>query len=178
MTTVRETPTVRLPAAPGDPHALRAAFARIPQSVAGICALGDSGHPIGLVVSTLTMVSLNPPLALICVQAGSRTWSEMRSAPCIGVSVFAAAQEEVSRSLAARGTRRFENVDYQVADSSAVLVCGAVMWMECVRESETQVGDHQVAVLSIKSLSTLAEREPLVFHMSRYRKLDAGWPGP
>lgn len=174
MTTPSSCGRIRLPAVSDDAFSLRAAFSRIPQSVAAVCALNASSRPAGLVVSTLTAASLSPPLVLICVKTGSRTWRELREAPHLGVSVFAETQGETSRLLACGGERRFETLEHQVTAGGAVLVSGAVMWMECAYVSECQAGDHQVIVLRIETLSRSADREPLVFHLSRYRRLRAG----
>jgi flavin reductase (DIM6/NTAB) family NADH-FMN oxidoreductase RutF len=173
MTTLAAGPSVRLPTVPDDPRILRSAFSRIPQSVAAVCSLKGSGEPVGFIVSTLTVVSLSPPLVSICVQAGSRTWETLRTAPRIGVSILAETQSDVSRSLAAGGAHRFENVKHRVAESGALLISEAVMWMECARAAEIRAGDHHVVVLSIEALNVPTEREPLVFQSSRYRRLHA-----
>lgn len=172
MTTLAAgAPARQPPPLHNDTYALRAAFSHIPQSVVAVCALDESGELAGFVVSTLTPVSLNPPLVSVCVQFGSRTWSALRPVPRIGVSVLSETQSEISRSLASGGAFRFKNVEYRVSQAGAVFICDAVMWMECAHAAETQVGDHRIVILSVVAMNASAGAEPLVFHSSRYRRL-------
>ena len=66
---------------------LRASFACFPSGVAAVCALID-GEPVGMVMSSFTSVSLDPPLVSVCVDLNSSTWPRLRSAPWLGVSIL------------------------------------------------------------------------------------------
>ena len=53
---------------------MRQAFRDVPQPVAVVTGLSSSGQPLGMTISSLTSVSLAPPLVLFCAAVGSRAW--------------------------------------------------------------------------------------------------------
>ena len=159
--------------APADPAALRAAYACIPQGVTAICSLDSTGAPLGITASSLTTVSLDPPLICVAIGHTSTTWPLLRARPRLGVSVLSHTQNETGRTLAARTHDRFAGIDWHSTERGAVLLNGAVLWMECAIDSELPAGDHQIVLLRIHNLSAQPGRDPLVFHASRFRRLQA-----
>jgi 3-hydroxy-9,10-secoandrosta-1,3,5(10)-triene-9,17-dione monooxygenase reductase component len=57
--------------------AFRNALGRFPTGVALVTAALD-GEPAGLIVNSLTSVSLEPPLISFCPSRSSLTWARMR----------------------------------------------------------------------------------------------------
>ncbi|MER6531778.1 flavin reductase family protein [Streptomyces sp. NPDC001508] len=158
-------------APPGDPWGMRAAYARVPQGVSAVCGLSADGCPVGMAASSLTTVSLEPPLVSVCVANTSATWPRLRALPTLGVSVLAASQQEVCRTLGARDGDRFAGVPWQATGRGAVLVRGAALWLECSPREELPAGDHRIVLLRVESLGSRAGREPLVFHGGGFRRL-------
>ncbi|MFB6552472.1 MULTISPECIES: flavin reductase family protein [unclassified Streptomyces] len=154
-----------------DPGELRAAFACVPQGVTAVCARDNTGTPQGIAASTFTPVSLDPPLISLCVANTSTTWPKLRTLPRIGVSVLAHTQNDICRALAARTDDRFVGIEHHTTDEGAVLLHGAVLWMDCTLEAEMPAGDHQIALLRIQAITAEPARDPLVFHGSRFRHL-------
>ena len=154
----------------GDPTELRQAYGCFPSGVAAVCAL-DGEVPIGMAASSFTSVSLSPALVSICVQDTSATWPLLRNAARIGISVLAQEQHQVCRNLAARHGDRFADLEWSATGTGAVLIHGAVLWLECRVHSELSAGDHSIVLLEVTSLRATGERAPLVFHGSRFREL-------
>lgn len=160
-------------AAASDPLALRAAFGGIPQGVSAIGALDRGGRPRGLAASSFTSVSLDPPLVSVCMANTSTTWPVLRALPAIGVSVLSDTQAEASRALAARLPDRFADIHWYATAAGAVLLEEAVLRMECTLEAEVPAGDHTLVLLRIDAYEADPARAPLVFHASRFRRLEA-----
>ena len=158
---------------PPDQTALRAAFGCIPQGVTAVCALDGDGTPHGIAASSLTTVSLDPPLISLCMANTSRTWPRLRGLPRLGVSVLSHRQNAACRALAAQCDNRFADINWIATDDGAVLLDGAVLWMDCSVDNEMAAGDHQLILLRIHRLSARPELEPLVFHASRFHRLQA-----
>ncbi|ULR55625.1 flavin reductase family protein [Streptomyces deccanensis] len=157
---------------PTDPAVLRQAFGCFPSGVTALCAL-DAGTPVGMAASTFTPVSLQPPLVSVCVQDTSSTWPRLRRQSRLGLSVLAEGQDLVCRSLAARGGDRFAGVDWESGEDGGVYVHGANLWLDCSVHAELPGGDHTIVLLEIHGLKADPDREPLVFHGSRFRRLAA-----
>lgn len=153
-----------------DARLLRQAFGHFPSGVTAACSLVD-GDPVGMAVSSFASVSLAPPLVSLCVQDSSTTWPKLRGQR-IGLSVLAANQDQQCRALASKNGNRFASVSWQAGAEGAVFVDGAVAWFDCVPHSEVRAGDHTIVLLEIRRLWTDPGSEPLVFHGSRFRRLD------
>lgn len=163
---------IELESVTGDPVQLRRAYGCFPSGVTAVCALED-GVPVGIAASSFTSVSVDPPLVSVCVQNSSTTWPRLRALPRLGVSVLGQEQNAAAQQLAAKQGDRFAELDLTRTGDGAVLVHGAVAWLDCSIHSEVPAGDHSIVLLHIHALRALPEHAPLVFHGSRFRQLVA-----
>jgi flavin reductase (DIM6/NTAB) family NADH-FMN oxidoreductase RutF len=150
-----------------DVTRLRQTFGCFPSGITAVCGLVD-GTPVGMVASSFTSVSIDPPLVSVCVAKTSSTWPILRTAGRIGVSVLAADHEAVSRQLSSRAEDRFAGVQWDATPHGAVVLHGAPAVLECSLYEEVPAGDHHIILLRIESVSADPEIAPLVFHGSRY----------
>lgn len=164
-----EVIAVNLRVVPADPVELRAAYACFPSGVAALCAL-DGGQPVGLAASSFTPVSIDPPLVSVCSQKTSTTWPRLRQMLRLGVSVLADHQDEICRALAGKGDR-FRQVEWQQTGQGTVLVNDATAWFDCSIYREIEAGDHLLVLLEVHAMLADRQRQPLVFHHSRLRRL-------
>jgi len=155
-----------------QPNALRQAFGRFPSGIAALCAEVD-GAPQGIVASSFTVgVSMDPPLVMFAVQNTSRTWPVLRTAGRIGVSVLGSKHDGVCRQIASRDGDRFAGLSLHEAQTGALFLDDAALWLECSVENEVPAGDHAVVLLRVHGFSTHdSAHEPLVFHGSAFRNL-------
>ena len=149
---------------------LRRVVGAFPTGVAALAAVVDGG-PVGMVASSFTSVSLEPPLVSACVAHTSATWPTLRRATRIGVSVLGVNQEHVSRRMAAKGVDRFVGLDRRTTADGCVLLGGSAAWFDCTIDQEVRAGDHDIVVLRVHDLGFDPGVEPLVFHASTYRRL-------
>lgn len=152
--------------------ALRSIYSCFPSGVVSLCALCDN-EPTGMAISSFTSVSLNPPLISLSLQSGSSTWKAMENAPTFGLSVLGEEQDALCRQLSRKGIDRFQGVEWTSQPSGAVLIAGAVAWLECKLHHRFIAGDHEIAVLLVIAAQASPDAAPLVFHASRFRKLVA-----
>jgi flavin reductase (DIM6/NTAB) family NADH-FMN oxidoreductase RutF len=148
---------------------LRRAFSAFPSGVTAVCALVD-GAPVGLAASSFTSVSLEPPLVSVAFGLRSRTWSRLRNAPRLGVSVLAEEHAEYCRVLAGPGDR-FAGADWTATADGAVHIGGSALMLTCSVARLTTAGDHEVAFLLVEEVRAQAPVEPLLFHGSRFRRV-------
>jgi flavin reductase (DIM6/NTAB) family NADH-FMN oxidoreductase RutF len=164
-----EVPAVNLRPVPPDPVELRHAYACFPSGVAALCAL-DGGRPVGIAASSFTPVSIDPPLVSVCVQKTSTTWPRLRQMLRLGVSVLADDQDEICRALAGKGDR-FRQVEWRQTGQGTVLINGAAAWFDCSIYQEIEAGDHLLVLLEVHAMLADRQRQPLVFHHSKLRRL-------
>ncbi|MBP0439094.1 flavin reductase family protein [Tianweitania sediminis] len=159
-----------------DGQGVRRVFGHHPAGVVAIGAEVD-GEPRVLVASSfMTGISMDPPLALFAIQKTSRTWPTLRQAPQLGISLFAAHQQDLCRQLSSSDPKkRFENVTLKVTRSGtrSIIVPESSGWLECSIFNEVDAGDHTVVLVQPGSGWIRTDGEPLVFHGSRFRSLSS-----
>ncbi|WP_067825676.1 flavin reductase family protein [Nocardia inohanensis] len=156
---------------PVDGADLRRTFAHFPSGVVAVCAR-IGGVPHGLVVSTFTPVSLDPPLVSVCIQYTSETWPRLEQASRLGLSLLGSGQEGAARSLSSRTGDRFRDIDLRGGNGNAAFISGATAWLETSVHAQVPAGDHAVVLLRVHRLTTHPDSEPLVFHRSGFRALE------
>ncbi|AMM19230.1 oxidoreductase [Frondihabitans sp. PAMC 28766] len=152
---------------------IKRAFGAFPSGVAALCAEID-GVKVGMVASSFSVgVSFDPPMVMFSVQNSSSTWPTLKAAERIGISILASEHDAACYQLSSRQGDRFAGLDVHTADSGAIFVHDAAVWLECVVRSTIPAGDHHVVVLEVTSLRVGEGREPLVYHGTRFRQLRA-----
>jgi 3-hydroxy-9,10-secoandrosta-1,3,5(10)-triene-9,17-dione monooxygenase reductase component len=142
------------PAPTAIPEAeLRAAFGRFATGVAFVTAEVD-GTPLGLIVSSFTAVSLEPPLVSFCPARDSFTWRRMRGAGRFTVSIVAERHAAFARRAAARDADR--------CDGAAAVLRDAPATIECELAAEHAAGDHWIVVGRVAGVRS-AGADPLVY---------------
>jgi flavin reductase (DIM6/NTAB) family NADH-FMN oxidoreductase RutF len=153
-----------------DQALLRQAFGCFPSGVTAFCGM-INGKPEGMAASSFTSVSIDPALVSVCVANTSSTWPKLAGLPALGLSVLSSAHGTVARSLAAKGIDRFAGVNWAGADSGAVFVHGATLWLECTPFKTVEAGDHRIVVLEIQALLMNPDIRPMIFHLSAFHEI-------
>lgn len=153
-----------------DPTLMRSAMARFATGVA-IVATFDQGEPYAAAVNSLTSVSLDPPLILVCLQLNSRTCHAIQRRGAFSVSVLADEQEEYSRRFA-RSQPAIDDPTLEFVDGLPV-VSGCVAGLICETESTLRKGDHTIVIGHVVRTHQ-GDGNPLLFFGSTYHRLDQG----
>jgi 3-hydroxy-9,10-secoandrosta-1,3,5(10)-triene-9,17-dione monooxygenase reductase component len=123
---------------------------------------GD-GRPRGLTVNSLTSVSLQPPLVLVCLDRSSETFHCILEAGSYAVSILEASQEPLARSFSGvHGDGKFEGVPYRAAVTGSPVLEDALAWLDCRLEAAHEAGDHHIFVGEVVAAGARAG-EPLLF---------------
>lgn len=153
-----------------DPSDLRRTFGCFPSGVAAVCAVAPTA-PVGLIVSSFTSVSLDPPLVSICIIRESGRWSRLREADRIGVSFLGDGQEQVCRSFVGAPENGFDGLEVSQTQEGAVFLDKATAWLDCSIYEEVDAGDHTIVLLKIEALQSRPSNAPLIFHNSKFHGL-------
>ncbi|BBX85828.1 flavin reductase family protein [Mycolicibacterium aubagnense] len=155
-----------------SPVSLRAAFGQFPTGVVAIAA-HVNGEKVGLAASTFVPVSLEPPLVSFCVQNTSTTWPKLKDLPALGISVLGQQHDAAARTLAAKTGDRFAGMETELRDNGALFIHGTSVWLETSIDQLVPAGDHTIVVLAITDIVINPDVEPMVFHRSAFRRLEA-----
>ncbi|GAB2968598.1 flavin reductase family protein [Amycolatopsis acidiphila] len=126
-----------------DPMTMRRTIGRFATGVAVVTTEHD-GVPHGMTVNSLTSVSLEPPLLLVCLTTGARTTDAVVGEGRFAVNVLSARQEEIAMRFARRGSDHFEGLSLEYGEHSVPVVPDALAHLECTVERHFEAGDHVV----------------------------------
>ena len=157
------------PAAPApEARSLRDALGRFATGVAFVTAAPD-GEPAGLIVNSLTSVSLDPPLVSFCPSRSSHTWSRMRRAGRFGVNILGRQHESFARRATPAGANRFADLNWELGPRGVPLLTDALATLECEILAEHPTGDHWIVIGRVDDVRTLPLKDPLVFVAGAFR---------
>jgi 3-hydroxy-9,10-secoandrosta-1,3,5(10)-triene-9,17-dione monooxygenase reductase component len=149
------------PTTPGA-RSFREALGRFATGVALVTAAPD-GEPAGLIVNSLTSVSLEPPLLSFCPSRSSLTWSRMRQTGRFGVNVLGRQHERYAIRATPAGADRFADLGWELGQGGVPLLTDALASLECEIVAEHPAGDHWIVVGRVDDLRISPVDEPLVF---------------
>ena len=153
-----------------DASSFRDALARFATGVAFVTAAPD-GEPAGLIVNSLTSVSLEPPLLSFCPSRSSLTWSRMRRSGHFGVNVLGRRHERFARRATPAGADRFAGLDWELGRGGSPLLTDALASLECEIVAEHPTGDRWIVVGQVDDLHIAPAKDPLVFFAGAFARL-------
>jgi flavin reductase (DIM6/NTAB) family NADH-FMN oxidoreductase RutF len=143
-----------------------------------LVTIADDRDDVGTTVSAFCPVSLDPPLVLVSLIAGSYP-AEVVSRPSLpaqrfAVTLLAAAQKMLAGRFAAAGRPSarllLDDVPHVRGDSSGALIpLGGLAALECSVARRVPAGDHLLVISEVVGVPYVAEAgEPLVRFRGRY----------
>jgi len=154
-----------------DSEQLRQAFGIFPTGVVAVAADVD-GALVGLAASSFTSVSLDPPLVSVSLAGSSKTWPDLRRAKHLGVTILADHHSAVCRQLAGPVAQRFDGIAHSISADGAVTLDEGIAHFDCTIYREVEAGDHVLVLLALHAVAHSLEGQPLVFHKSRFGRLE------
>ena len=174
------------PAAPVPPLAaepdevgqrrFRDAMGLFPTGVTLLTTRAPDGLDHGMTANSVTSVSLDPLLLLVCVEHASRLHTALLASGLWAISVLPAHAEPLSRRLARRGHSTSEALaavpHHRGPRTGALLLDDALSTVECRTWATHPGGDHTVVIGEVIALATpRPDLSPLAWHRGRYTGL-------
>ena len=147
---------------------LRAAFGSRPEPVCAVCAYDAGGEPIGMTATSVTSVSLDPPMVLLCAKATSLIATPLRARLPFVVHLLAAGQEETARRLATPIDDKFAEVRHRAGVGGAVLLDDSLAVLHCAPAQVHAAGDHVVVIGEVERIERGPDAPALAYHRGRF----------
>jgi 3-hydroxy-9,10-secoandrosta-1,3,5(10)-triene-9,17-dione monooxygenase reductase component len=132
---------------------LRQVFLDLPQPVAVVTCRSPSGEAVGMTVSSLTSVSLAPPLVLFCPTVTSRAWAAAREHGSFAVNILGHRQGVLAMRFAGPGDR-FAGLRTLPTDDGIPALADALV-LVCDLRDEHPAGDHTVVIGRVRAVHPL-----------------------
>jgi len=143
------------------PDLFREAMAGLVSGVAVVTARRGDGNPCGLVATSVSSFSANPPSVLVSVDHSSRCHRALVDGDTFGVHVLTREQEQLAHVFAGRGDDKFAGVDW-TWDDGVARITGTLSYLRCRRSALFELYDHSLLVGDVMG-GTVEAGEPLVY---------------
>ncbi|WP_218028104.1 flavin reductase family protein [Streptomyces niveus] len=153
------------------PERFKNLFRRYPAGVVVVTA--DAGRgPVGFTATSLTSLSLSPPLVSFGIALSGSSWPTIERASSAVVNFIGAEQEPLARTFATSGIDRFAapTAWHRLPDGEPVLD-GVAGWLRLSVQQIVPAGDHRIVVGRVEDAVYDDSRRPLVFHDGHYLAL-------
>jgi flavin reductase (DIM6/NTAB) family NADH-FMN oxidoreductase RutF len=149
-----------------DNRDLRDCLGKFPTGVTVVTCQGSKG-PCGITANSFSSVSLDPPLILWNIAKVTNSLRAYLSAEKFAINVLGAAQQELAEHFAQSDHTVFSGIEYRQSADGVPLLPDAVAYFECRTHQTYECGDHHIIIGEVEKFWA-DEREPLLFHDSRY----------
>lgn len=147
------------------------AFRRRGDSVSVVMYLDNHDRPGGMTATSVTSVSADPPMLLVCVNRSASTHAILEMRGEFGVAFLGQGQEDISTICATSGEKIFPEGTVLNADSPTPQIAGAAANLRCVVVDTHEHGTHSIFVARVTSADSDTDRRPLLYHDGHYHSL-------
>jgi steroid delta-isomerase-like uncharacterized protein len=166
-----------------DPEVLKQFNRQFVTGVTVVTTRDGDGQPRGLAVNAYASISLEPPLALVCVQKTSSSYPYLFAGAHLGINVLSAAQLPVVTVFGRSGPDKFAHVPWHAAPHGSPLIDESAASLEAEIRERFQARTHTIFVCRVRHAEVCGEH-PMIYRGGRFftsaalRPLDTGESAP
>jgi flavin reductase (DIM6/NTAB) family NADH-FMN oxidoreductase RutF len=143
-----------------------------PTGVTVVTARDARGSAVGLCANSVTSVSLDPPLLLVCLDRQTYTLQSIRASSCFVVNFLRGDQEDVARLFASREADKFSALPHTGGEVGAPVIDGCAAVAECVVHELIDAGDHVIVIGRVVA-GQHRDGQPLLYFGRHFRPYPA-----
>lgn len=153
------------------PERFKQVFRNYPAGVVVVTVDGGRG-PAGFTATSLTSLSLAPPLVSFGIALTASSWPHVAQARSAVVNFLGADQADVAARFATSGIDRFAApTDWRRLERGEPVLGGVAGWLRVAVEQIVPAGDHRIVVARVEESWLDEGRAPLLFHNGAYHAL-------
>ena len=143
-------------------HSLRSALGRYPTGVTVVAAEGTDGRVHCMTVNSFTSLSLDPPLVMWALRAGSTRFDMLTQCGTFSVNVLSEGQIALARRHAQSPPALVAVQDWADRVEGCPVIAGATAQFVCRLSAQVPQGDHVLLVGEVQHFAE-GEGQPLLF---------------
>lgn len=151
-----------------DSLLVKQAFSRLAAETSVVALIDHNQVRMGLTVTAVTSVSLEPPLVLVCVNNHSRTIPVFKSGKPFAINMLSLDQKWIGLQFASQVEDKFAQVETRIGEHGGLLIKDSLASLECEPYSIHLVGDHHIIVGRILGVHLGPDARPLVYFRSQF----------
>lgn len=144
----------------------------------GNCSLitvGEGEDRSGLVLTSATSLSAEPPLLLACVNRASSSWPLLERYGRFGWSSLGADHQAIAERFSGfggvRGRDRYVGAEWETAVTGALLLKGAASACDCDVEDMIDHGTHSIVIGRVRAVRSTAGAGALIYWNGAFQAL-------
>lgn len=157
-------------AADFDGAQFRQLMGRFATGITVVTCTAPDGTRHGMTANSLTSVSLDPPLLLICVDHKATIRAPLLAAGGFAVNILGKDQEAVSRRFSGKLEDRFAGIGWSSGTLPHPLLDGTLGHAECTIEQLVEAGDHTIVIGRVVAGAAF-DGHPLCYFRGGYASL-------
>jgi len=135
------------------------------------------GQPAGLTASSVSSVSLDPPLVLVCVAHAAQCYPAFHGHGKFAINILHTEHEHLARRFASTGggPEKFEGTDYRPGTLGLPIIKDALAEIECTVVHAYPGGDHTIFVGRVDAADCRGDTgfEPLLYYRGRFNRVQS-----
>lgn len=138
----------------------------------GLCVVtaNTAPGPTGFTCQSFTSLSLDPLLVVFAAGSSGKTWSTMRDATTVGISVLGVDQQATAQLFATSGVDKFAQQEWRSGPGGAPLLTPALAHIEGDVHDISTFGDHDLVVVRVHYVASF-DGDPLIYSQGTYARL-------
>ena len=150
-----------------DPDTYRDLLGSLSTAVTVATSRTQDDRLVGMTASSVTSVSIDPPLVLVCVGKDARLHDALDGGAGFALSILTNQQEQVSLRFASGLDDPFDGVAYSLDPEGIPFLNGALAHIRCAPWGAFEAGDHTV-FFGLVLGGSASDGTPLVRYRSNY----------
>lgn len=149
-----------------DRQRYRDVMSSFPSGVVVLTAFGEDDRPRGLTVSAFCAVSLEPPLALVCIDKTSNTLPAVQHTGGFTANILASGREWLARRMATKLTDKFDGCAWKSPQTSIggpILEGDTAAYAVCALRDTIEAGDHWILLGQVTEGEHREGVTPMIF---------------
>lgn len=146
------------------------AMAGLAGGVCVVTTVDPDGVPCGFAATSVTSVSLRPPMLLVCQATTSSSYPVFVTCEYFAVNVLAVEQRDLAALFATPDADRFDGTGFRPGEYNVPLHPMALATVQCRRRETVDAGDHSLLMGEVCAARG-RHGEPLVYQGRRYQRL-------
>lgn len=163
-----------------DPSAFKGGMRRLASGVSVVTTLGQFG-PVGLLSTSVTSVSADPPALLVCINKSTSSHDAFVASKLFCVNVLENADQMVATRSGSPDFRqtRFQDRDWRKMATGAPALVGCSVSFDCELIAQIEVATHTIFLGQVMAVETWAEgSSPLLYWNGEYHNNASQFPAP
>ncbi|MFL2707343.1 MAG: flavin reductase family protein [Gammaproteobacteria bacterium] len=153
-------------------QSLRNVFGKFATGVSVVSFFDKNKNPLGITVNSFTSVSLNPSLALWCIDNKSELFDDLNSSKNYIFNFLSDEQINIATKLSEKNNHSLTDISHDNHPSGPIIK-NSLGWMACTKKEIIPAGDHLIILGFVKEFkATEKDLNPLIFWSGSYQKIN------